>query len=491
MPSILAIDQGTTSTKAYASVDGGAATFVGSRTHRQIHPYPGWIEHDPIEISNHVRELATLAGSSDAIGLANQGETVVAWDAETKRPLYNAIVWQDERTREDVERLRSAGLEALTLERAGLPLDPYFSASKLRWLLDNAEDARSLARTGRLRIGTSDAFLLDRICGAFCTDVSTASRTSLVNLSTLEWDEDLCEAFGVPVELLPAIVPTTGLFGEIAGGRRDLSERRRSAGCSFRPRLSKAGRGKNHLRHRRLRPGADRGNARVRRPFRASSDLRMAAWREAPAFALDGGILTAGAAVEWLRSVGLLDTFEELDAFEGPSAASRGVMFAPAQSGLGCPHWDRSARGLWIGMNLATSRADLCHAVVEGIAFRAAELIDAFNTVTPCTKITVDGGLTRSRYFCGFLAEALGGEVLVANTSDVTAVGLLQLARLGASVAAPTPKIQYRRVEPAGIVEDGDRYRFAEALRRASGWTDASDNHVVVQTTKAAGDSEW
>ena len=218
MPSILAIDQGTTSTKAYVSIDGGAPTFVGSRTHRQIHPYPGWIEHDPIEISNHVRELATLAGSSDAIGLANQGETVVAWDAETKRPLYNAIVWQDERTREDVERLRSAGLEALTLERAGLPLDPYFSASKLRWLLDNAEDARSLARTGRLRIGTSDAFLLDRICGAFCTDVSTASRTSLVNLSTLEWDQDLCEAFGVPVELLPAIVPTTGGFGEIAGG---------------------------------------------------------------------------------------------------------------------------------------------------------------------------------------------------------------------------------------------------------------------------------
>lgn len=277
MPSILAIDQGTTSTKAYVSIDGGAARLVGSRTHRQIRPYAGWVEHDPIEISNHVLELATFAGSSDAIGLANQGETVVAWDAETKRPLYNAIVWQDERTREDVERLRSAGLEALTLERAGLPLDPYFSASRLRWLLDNAEDARSLARTGRLRIGTSDAFLLDRICGAFCTDVSTASRTSLVNLSTLQWDQDLCEAFGVPIELLPAILPTTGAFGEIGGGGAISASAVDQQAALF-GHDSKAGRGKNHLRHGRVRPRADRGNARVRRPFRAYPHLRMAAW---------------------------------------------------------------------------------------------------------------------------------------------------------------------------------------------------------------------
>lgn len=491
MPSILAIDQGTTSTKAYVSIDGGAPTFVGSRTHRQIRPYAGWVEHDPIEISNHVLELATFAGSSDAIGLANQGETVVAWDAETKRPLYNAIVWQDERTREDVERLRSAGLEALTLERAGLPLDPYFSASKLRWLLDNAEDARSLARTGRLRIGTSDAFLLDRICGAFCTDVSTASRTSLVNLSTLQWDQDLCEAFGVPIELLPAILPTTGAFGEIGGGGAISASAVDQQAALF--------------GHDCRRPGEVKitfgtgafalGLTGETPEFGARSGLiPTCAWRlgqAAPAYALDGGVLTAGAAVEWLRGLGLLDTFEELDAFEGLSAASRGVMFVPAQSGLGCPHWDRSARGLWIGMNLATSRADLCRAVVEGIAFRTAELIDAFNAVTPCTRIAVDGGLTRSRYFCGFLAEAIGGEVLVANTSDVTAVGLLQLASLGASVAAPAIEIEYRRVAPTGALEDIDRHRFADALRRASRWTGrVPDSHVAAHTTTTAGGLE-
>jgi glycerol kinase len=488
VPSILAIDQGTTSTKAYVSTDGGAATLVGSRTHRQIHPYPGWVEHDPIEISNHVLELAMLAGSSDAIGLANQGETVVAWDAETKRPLYNAIVWQDERTREDVERLRSAGLEALTLECAGLPLDPYFSASKLRWLLDNAEDARSLARTGRLRIGTSDAFLLDRICGAFCTDVSTASRTSLVNLSTLEWDQDLCEAFGVPVELLPAIVPTTGGFGKIAGGGAISASAVDQQAALFGHDCRRPGEVKITFGTGAFALGLT-GEAPV---FGARSGLLpTCAWRlgqAAPVYALDGGILTAGAAVEWLRSVGLLDTFEELDAFEGPYAASRGVMFVPALSGLGCPHWDRSARGLWIGMNLATSRADLCRAVVEGIAFRTAELIDAFNAVTPCTRIAIDGGLTQSRYFCGFLTEAIGGEVLVANTADVTAVGLLQLASLGASVAPPATEIEYRRVASTGAIKDIDRHRFAEALRRASGWTARMpDSHIVANTTTTAG----
>ena len=487
VPSILAIDQGTTSTKAYVSIDGAAATFVGSRTHRQIHPYPGWVEHDPIEISDHVFELAALAGSSDAIGLANQGETVVAWDAETKRPLYNAIVWQDERTREDVERLRSAGLEALTLERAGLPLDPYFSASKLRWLLDNAEDARSLGRTGRLRIGTSDAFLLDRICGAFCTDVSTSSRTSLVNLSTLQWDQDLCEAFGVPIELLPAIVSTTGAFGEIAGGGAISASAVDQQAALFGHDCRRPGEVKITFGTGAFALGL---TGQAPKFGTRSGLIPTCAWRlgqAAPAYALDGGVLTAGAAVEWLRGVGLLDTFEELDAFEGLSAASRGVMFVPAQSGLGCPHWDRSARGLWIGMNLATSRADLCRAVVEGIAFRTAELIDAFNAVTSCTRIAVDGGLTRSRYFCGFLAEAIGGEVLVANTSDITAVGLLQLASLGASVAAPATDIEYRCVAPSGTLEDIDRLRFAEALRRASGWTErAPDSRVVAHTTTTA-----
>jgi glycerol kinase len=479
VPSILAIDQGTTSTKAYVSVDGGPAESVGRRRHRQIRPQAGWVEHDPIEIANHVLDLAGLAGRMDAIGLANQGETVVAWDAETKRPLYNAIVWQDERTREEVERLRSKGLEALTLERAGLPLDPYFSASKLRWLLDNAEEARSLARTGRLRLGTSDAFLLDRLCGVFCTDVSTASRTSLVNLSTLQWDEDLCEAFGVPIELLPVILPTAGLFGEITGGGPIFAGAVDQQAALFGHQCRRLGDVKITFGTGAFALGLTGETPALNVD---SGLLPTCAWRlgsAAPVYALDGGVLTAGAAVEWLRSLGLVNTFEEIDAFEGPSAARRGVIFVPAQSGLGCPHWDRSARGLWIGMNLATSRADLCRAVLEGIAFRASELIAAFNAVARCTKIAIDGGLTRSSYFCEFLADAIGSEVLIAETADVTSIGLLQLARIGASVPAPATEVAYRRVTPTGTLHDGHRDCFAEALRRASGWTARIPIHPI------------
>jgi glycerol kinase len=471
LSSILAIDQGTTSTKAYASVDGCAAAFVGSRTHRQIHPKAGWVEHDPVEISDHVLELASLAGPSEAIGLANQGETVVAWDALTKLPLYNAIVWQDERTRYDLKRLRSDGFEALTLERAGLPLDPYFSASKLRWLLDNADGARDLARAGRLRLGTSDAFLLDRLSGAFCTDVTTASRTSLVNLSTLQWDEDLCEAFGVPIELLPPIRSTTGTFGEIAGCgvlcASVVDQQAALFGHDCRkPGDAKItfGTGAFALALTGKTPALDAG----------SGLLPTCAWRlgqASPEYALEGGILTAGAAVEWLKVVGLLENFEDFDGFEGPSAESLGVMFVPAQAGLGCPHWDRSARGLWIGMSLATSRADLCRAVIEGIAFRAAELVASFDAITPCTKVKIDGGLTRSRYFCGFLAEAIGREVWVSESSDVSAIGLLKLASLHVSSEEQVIGPTYHQVAPTGSLSDTGRERFAEALRRARNWT--------------------
>ena len=214
----LAIDQGTTSTKAYRSGPHGTAVAVGSRTHRQIHPRPGWVEHAPAELLDGIRALIEAAGPCATAGLANQGETVVAWDARTKRPLHNAVVWQDERTADAVARLRAGGVESLTRDVAGLPLDPYFSATKLRWLLAHAEGAGELRRAGRLRLGTSDAFFLDALTGEFATDVSTASRTSLMDLSRLAWSPPLCAAFGVPLECLPEIRPTVGDFGQIPGG---------------------------------------------------------------------------------------------------------------------------------------------------------------------------------------------------------------------------------------------------------------------------------
>src|SRR5215813_6680389 len=214
---VIAIDQGTTGTKVHRlRVDGTFQTIAGFE-HRQIYPRQGWVEHDPEEIARHVESALAQASGASAIGIANQGETVIAWDASTKRPIYNAIVWQDARTADVTERLKADGAEQLTLQIAGLPLDPYFSATKLRWLLDNVSEAKALRSTGRLRFGTSDAFFLDRLTGTFATDVTTASRTSLMNLETLQWDQRLADLFGVPVECLPEIRPTAGVFGNAGG----------------------------------------------------------------------------------------------------------------------------------------------------------------------------------------------------------------------------------------------------------------------------------
>ena len=212
---VLAIDQGTTATKSFTLDGEGRFESVAAVEHRQIFPNAGWVEHDPEELLRNVSACLEVAGKVDAIGMDNQGETVIAWDAGTGKPIYNAIVWQDSRTQDATEKLKADGAEELTLARAGLPLDPYFSAGKLRWLLDHADGARSLLKQGRLRLGTSDAFFLDRLTGTFATDVTTASRTSLMSLDTCTWDPELCKLFGVPIECLPEIRSTAGDFGQV------------------------------------------------------------------------------------------------------------------------------------------------------------------------------------------------------------------------------------------------------------------------------------
>jgi len=213
MPAVIAIDQGTTGSKAVRLDTGGKLQALGSLQHRQIFPKAGWVEHDAQELLAHVRQLAVQAGDAVALGLDNQGETVIAWDAESGEPVYNAIVWQDARTLEVTEKLKADGAETLTMACAGLALDPYFSASKLRWIIDHVPRARALLDRGKLRLGTSDSFFLDRLAGVYATDVTTASRTSLMNLDTGQWDAELCRLFGIPLEALPEIRPTAGSFG--------------------------------------------------------------------------------------------------------------------------------------------------------------------------------------------------------------------------------------------------------------------------------------
>ena len=472
MTAHVAIDQGTTSTKAYRRDPGGIVAAVGSRTHRQIHPRPGWVEHDAAEILSNIRALLAAAGPCVVAGLANQGETVVAWDARTKLPLHNAIVWQDERTAGPIARLRAEGVEELTRQVAGLPLDPYFSATKLRWLLDHADGAGELRRAGRLRLGTTDAFFLDALSGVFATDVSTASRTSLMDLSRLTWSDALCAAFGVPIECLPEIRPTVGDFGQIPGGPHVVA-------AVVDQQASLYG-------HRCEQPGDVKitfgtgafalclaGNVP---PNGGGGPLATCAWQvgaEAPRYALEGGVFTAGAALEWAGRMGLFADHDELATLAGPPAAERGVFFVPAQAGLGCPHWDRSARGAWIGLGLDTRRDDLSRAVLEGVAFRAAEIVRAMARPDALgRRVSIDGGLSRNRYFAEFLAAAIGRPIELATMPDVTALGLLALCALGRGAPSVVDPTSWRRIECETPVSDALHARFADALGRTRGWTD-------------------
>jgi glycerol kinase len=469
----IGIDQGTTGTKSVILGEDGTLLPGRSFEHRQIYPRPGWVEHDPEELLSHVAAAVAAAPGADCIGIDNQGETVIAWDAATGRPVHNAIVWQDDRTRGMTDRLKTEGCEELTLRIAGLPLDPYFSAGKLRWLLDNVPEVRELLRQKRLRLGTSDAFFLARLTGGFATDVTTASRTSLMSLDSLAWDPQLCDLFGVPAECLPEIRPSAGDFGSIGGVPVTASLVDQQAalfghGCS-RPGDAKItfGTGAFAL--------ALAGERRL--DGSRSGILPTLAWKAGsnPAsFALEGGVYNAASAVNWARQLGLFADFAEIGAFDSPPAILRDLAFVPALSGLGCPHWDRSAAGLWIGLGLDTTRHDMMQSILEGIALRAAEVVAAMAELVPIgDTISVDGGMSRNPWFLSFLANVLERRVTVPSTGELTGLGVARMAMLGLSRDAgklpplPPPRAA---IEPVAAFGKTARARFAEALGRAKGW---------------------
>jgi glycerol kinase len=468
---VLAIDQGTTATKAFALDEKGSFKKISSFEHRQIYPQPGWVEHDPEEILRHIKACIEKAGAVDAIGIANQGETLVAWDSESGLPIYNAIVWQDDRTKATTEKLKADGAESLTKERAGLPLDPYFSASKMRWILDHVEGASALAKHGHLRLGTSDSFFLDRLTGQFATDVSTASRTSLMSLDTLQWDDELCDLFGVPRECLPQIRSTTGPFGKIDQTPISASMVDQQAAL---------------FGHGAMRPGDGKitfGTGAfalaITGPTRPVQNdqglLPTVAWQisgQAPLFAVDGGIYNAASAVNWAKSLGLFKTFAEINSFKTENALSRGLVFVPALSGMACPHWDRSAAGLWLGLGLDTTKQDMMQAVLEGVALRAAEVITAMGREGARGDfISIDGGLSANPYFGQFLANALNRNVTVSGTNDLTALGVARMAMVGAGQThlPPLPPPQ-RNYHPTGPISAALHARFGIAILRSKGW---------------------
>ena len=462
------IDQGTTSTRVLMLSETGEVRLASAGKHRQYYPHSGWVEHDPLELLDSIRRCLELAGPARAVGLANQGESCLAWDALTGEPLSPVIVWQDSRTAEAMASLRAQGQEVVTMARAGLPLDPYFSASKLGWLLQHVPGVGQARREGRLRLGTTDAFFLDRLTGQFATDATTASRTSLMNLEQLCWDPTLCALFGVPIECLPEIRDTVSDFGAIGSTPVTASIVDQQA--------SLVGHGCRAAGDVKITFGtgafvlAVTEKTIVREPQRGM--LPTIAWRLAGAttYAVDGGVYDAGSAVEWAKSLGLFSDFAQLACFEAPPAIERGIAFVPALSGLACPHWDRSAAATWIGMTAATTPQDLCQALLEGIALRTSEVVRALSVRGSAAPISVDGGLARSDYFVQFLAEVLETPILRPAFHEMSAFGCAVLAagRFADRLKPPggEPQIFQPRSAQGGIW----RERFSLAVERSRGW---------------------
>jgi glycerol kinase len=437
---LLAIDQGTTSTRAIlVGADGRSETLL-TRTHRQLHPHPAWVEHDPLELLADV-EAALAAGvarGATSFGLANQGESCLAWDAATGDPVSPVIVWQDARTEPETRALERAGLAPEVAARAGLPLDPYFSASKLGWIVARLPRARDLLRLGRLRLGTTDAFFRDRLTGRFETDLATAARTSLLNLATCAWDPELCRIFGVPLETLPRITACNGDLG--AAGTLPLSA------SIVDQQAALFGHGCRAPGEAKVTFGTGAFVLAVAGPAPPApgyGPLPTVAWQladEPPVYALEGGVYTAAAALDWARGLGLFADFAELEALPPGSALARGTAFVPALAGLACPHWDRTARGAWLGLTLDTGRADLLRALLEGIAYRTEEILAAIGRLAPIrSPIAIDGGMTRSPAFCRLLADIARRDIRVSQEAERTALGVAMLSALAHDAPLPPP----------------------------------------------------
>ncbi|CDZ68725.1 Glycerol kinase [Neorhizobium galegae bv. orientalis] len=465
MSIFLALDQGTTSTRALRVTADGDASIVFSATHKQHFSGTDRVEHDPEELLANLCAALSAAGEATAIGLSNQGESCLAWDAIDGRPLSPVIVWQDRRTAAQVAALSHAETEIKAL--SGLPLSPYFSAGKLAWLLENNDEVKAARRAGRLMLGTTDAFFLQRLTGRAATDITTASRTALMNIATGQWDSTLCQLFGVPIECLPPILPTVGDFGGIDGTPLTASVVDQQAALY--------GHGCRVAGDTKITFGTGAFALSLTGPhLRLDGQnglLPTVAWSIGgeTSYATDGGVHAAGAAINWAQRIGLLNNPSELNAFEAGPAIDRGLAFVPALAGLGSPHWDDSAAGLFIGMTGATTRQDMQQALIEGIALRAGEIVAAMASDAPVTRISVDGGVSRSRYLCQFLADTTGCTVVIPSVDELTAYGTAQLAAcaLGETLSTPAPS---QIIEPNPCDAPARLSRFSQAVDRAKGW---------------------
>jgi glycerol kinase len=445
---ILAIDQGTTSTRAILFDREARVVAFAQRELKQHYPEPGWVEHDPEDIWRDTLAVAREAlagigiGQIAAIGITNQRETAVVWDRATGEPIHRAIVWQDRRTTERCAALKAEGAEPLVSEATGLLLDPYFSATKVAWILNHVAGARERAERGELAFGTIDSFLLWRLTGGavHATDVTNASRTSLFDIRANRWDGELCRLFGVPEAILPEVHENSRVFGAtaaslfdapipIAGIAGDQQAALFGQAC-FAPGMAKSTYGTGCFLL--LNTGAEAVRSRHRL-------LTTPAWRSAgqTTYALEGSIFVAGAAVKWLRdALGVIGDAAETDALAAQVPDSHGVYMVPAFVGLGAPHWEPDARGAIFGLTLDAGFAHLARAALEAVAYQTFDLVEAMaaDGAAPPAELRLDGGMAANGWLCQFLADVLQVPVERPRNLETTALGAAFHAGLATGV---------------------------------------------------------
>ena len=494
---IAALDQGTTSSRAILFHETGEIAARAQYPFRQIYPQPGWVEHDPMEIwASERRALAEITSHIDprqvaAIGITNQRETTILWDRRTGEPIHNAIVWQCRRTAPFCDELKARGLGEIIAEKTGLLIDAYFSASKIRWLLDHVPGARERAERGELCFGTVDSWLIWQLSGGavHVTDYSNASRTMLFNIHTLRWDEELCEIFGIPRSILPRPVGNSEVYGLVA---RDLPELEGLAGIPICGSIGDQpaalfGQGCFHPGEAKNTYGTgcftlmNVGREAVRSRTGLVTSVGWSIGGET-SYALEGSVFNAGSTIQWLRDeLKLIDSAPECDRLAESVPDSGGVVIVPAFTGLGAPYWDMYARGTILGLTRGSTRAHIARAVLDAIALQVTDLVRAMNADAPCPipTLRVDGGASVSDILMQIQADLLGIPVDRPAQVETTAFGAAALAGLAAGVWKDTGELEKLRrsqhvFTPLRSGEDcGREYRrWQRAVERARAWAE-------------------
>jgi len=489
---VLALDQGTTSSRALLFDQQGTVCAVAQQEFDQIFPQPGWVEHSPEQIATSQISVTLLALSKAgvrredvaAIGIANQRETTIVWNRETGQPVYNAIVWQDRRTADFCHRLRSDGHGSMIQQRTGLLIDSYFSATKIAWILDNVSGTRQLAEAGKLAFGTVDSWLVWKLThgAVHATDVSNASRSMLYNIHTGAWDTDLLDLLRIPASMLPEVRSSSEVYGETAGVK-DL-EGLPIAGIAGDQQAALFG-------QQCTTPGMTKNtygtgcfmlqNTGTRAVPSSNQLVTTVAWKikDATEYALEGSVFVGGAVVQWLRDgLGLIRKSEDVEALASSVPDNGGVYFVPAFVGLGAPHWDSYARGSIFGLTRGTTAGHMARAAVESIAYQVADLLDAMRADSgdAVKELRVDGGAAANDALMQFQADILGVSVVRPAVTETTALGAAYLAGLAVGFwtrdAIRSHSGSHRRFEPRMPQSKARRLRerWNEAVSRSKKW---------------------